>query len=248
MNFYKLNQIINESVDVRVSDAEYPSTLNDLLELSFELNSKLWRTLKVSPEHGKYYQDTPHHIDGKFTKHPDGPVVVDGDDQFKTTGTLNLYLKPFHPEIKDKAVKAIKYMLDELNVKYGMFKEELDSSGEVRVVRIPVLQLPAVDHSKMPPEMNMSNGNAHHIFWDVLKIPYDYSLTISARDLLMKIDQYDHDMADIDVRLPTQSVGAKGSVFISGGLSGDAIRLRLDRLREIAMWAIKNHYDTIQVA
>jgi hypothetical protein len=87
------------------------------------------------------------------------------------------------------------------------------------------------------------------IFTDILgfKGIDDYHYVISARDLLMKIDNLPDFAADANARSANISYGSGGSKFIGFQYSGDQIRNRLEQIRKIAIWAIENHYDTIQV-
>lgn len=104
--------------------------------------------------------------------------------------------------------------------------------------------------SNNPPELNMSNGNVDHIFSKVLNLDQysdGYGYVIPARELLLKIEYYNTELADMDARLTTKHTGSGGSQIINFGLDGDQIRQRLEKIRNIALWAIQNDYDTIQV-
>ena len=238
MNFYKFYNIL-ESMDVRVKDAEYKNPLNDILSVCQYLSDSVYKIFTSFNEEQKSYYSQ--------NRVPE-LIAPDGNDYFQEKGIINFYLKPIHPSLTDKFIKAIKYYLQEANIKYGQFYEEDSKSMASRVIRIPILQLPE-ENKDHPPEINLSNGNAHLIFTDVLgfKGIDDYHYLISARDLLMKIDNLPDFVADANSRDDSISYGSGGSQFISFGYSGDQIRQRLEQIRKVAIWAIENHYDTIQV-
>lgn len=239
MNFYEFYNIINESMDVRIKDADYKNRLDNILNVCVYLENKLYNIINsFTPEQKEYYD-----------KNRVAELISpDGDGAFKTKGIINFYLRPIPPDLINKFIQAIKYYLQEVNIKYAQFYEEDSNSWKnSRVVRIPILEIPKEDAG--PPELNLSNINAHLIFNDVLgfKGVDNYHYVISARDLLIKIDNLPDFVSDINARSNNITKGSSGATFMDFGYSGDQIRQRLQKIRQIAIWAIENNYDTIIV-
>jgi hypothetical protein len=254
MKFIKwLNKKINESMDVRVKDAKYENPMETLGDLSWYLTSKLNTFLNsFSKEQKEYFNKnrTPEIIA------PDGPGSDHGQDYyFQNSGILNVYLSSIPVELIDKFKQAISYYLKEAGVEFGQTSVNKSNVYGSDVLRIPILKMSPPKEN--PPELNMSNANAHHIFSNVLGFKdVGNGFLIPARELLIKIDNYDEDMADLDARLDTvhqsseedsECSSGKCPRMISFGLSGNQIRQRLEIIRNIAKWAIDNNYDEIQV-
>jgi len=239
MNFYKFYQIISESMDVRVKDAEYKNPMATLDDLSWDLMTKLRGFFSSFTQEQKEYMNknrTPEIVAG------------DGLDGYrKNQGIINVYLRGIPEELRSKFKEAILYFLKDSDIETGEPYQDKSNVYGGETIRIPVKKMPKPKNN--PPELNMANGNAHHIFHNVLGFEdVGNGFVISARDLLMKIDTYNHDLADFDARLDKCSGGSCGKAnLISVGLSGDQIRQRLEIIRNIAKWAIDNDYDTIQV-
>lgn len=236
-SFYEMLQVI-ESMDVRVKDANYGNPMANLSDLSWFIMNQLGSFFRSFNQEQKDYlnKNRTHEI-----------VAPDGDGYFSNTGIINVYLSSIPPELRSKLKEAVLYFLKDAGVEYGTpYVNKSNLYKDVEVLRVPIQGMQ--EPKSNPPELNMSNGNTFHIFNTVLGIPVeDYGLEISARELLMKINMYNSDLADMDARLTTTGTGSGGSNFVSFGLSGDQIRERLEKVAAIAKWAIDNDYETIQV-
>jgi len=222
-------------MDVRVVDAPYQHKQEDLLDLSHVLFHKVFDKAweRWTPEQQKYWRAGFGNLE---------TLSPDGNDHFKETGTLNLYMRPIHPELRPKVLEGIKYFLKDLGAEFGPFREEKGTDGDVRVVRIPILKMPATQ--QQPPSLNLSNANAYDIFSGLLNYKSDdHYYKIPVRDLLMKIDMLSQHQTQSAER-PTSQDGN----FIDMGLSQQQIDVRLGKIREIAKWAMDNHYDYISVS
>lgn len=234
MNFHQWVQL-RESMNVMVQDAPHAERLENLLDLAHALFHRLTASSGQWPqEYIKYWQDN----------HGSSMTLLpDGDGHFEDKGILNFYMRPVHPALREKLLQGAKYFLKDLGVQFGEFRTENNPDGTPRVVRMPILAMSPQDTSKHPPELNLSNGNAVHIFRDVLGFPIDDSgFTLSAREVLIKIDMLNRMQIQQGVRPATQ----QGN-FYSGGLDEPGLRQRLGVIRNIAKWAIDNHYDKISV-
>jgi hypothetical protein len=177
----------------------------------------------------------------------DGPANGSEDSYFMNRGTLNVYLKGIPTEYHQKIKDAALYFLKDAGVDYGTVITNTSNAYGGDAIRISINKMPK---SNNPPELNMSNGNTDYIFSKILNLDQyndGYGYIIPARELLMKIELYNTELADMDARLTTTSKGSGGAQMINFGLDGDQIRQRLEKIRNIALWAIENHYDTIQV-
>lgn len=245
MNFYKLNSLLYESMDVRVKDAKYENPMETVGDLAWYLGSKLGKLLdSLNKDQKEYFSKNraPEFVVA------DGPGGGKEDSHFMNKGILNVYLKgiptEYHQKIKDAAV----YFLQDANVDHGGVITNTSNAYGGDTIRITINKMP--QSKNRPPEINMSNGNADHIFSKVLNLDQynvGYGYVIPARELLIKIDNYNDELADIDARLPTTHTGSGGASMISFGLDGNQIKQRLEKIRSIASWAIENNYDEIQV-
>jgi len=227
-----------ESKDIRVKDASYENPMATLADLSWYLNSSLDSFYKsFTPSQRQY-----------FAKNRTYEVIAaDGDGHLNNSGIINVYLNSIPPELRGKLKEAVLYFLKDAGVEHGIpYVNKSNLYEDVETLRVPIKSMPQPKNN--PPELNMANDNAYYIFNTLLGIPFEYiGLEVSARELLMKINMYNSELADMDARLATAGARDGGLNFVSFGLSGDQIRDRLEKISAIAKWAIDNNYDTIQV-
>jgi hypothetical protein len=245
MNFYELNNLLFESMDVRIKDAHYESPMKTVGDLAWHLMIKLSKVIEsMKPDQVKdYYKSKAPDLVAV-----DGPGIGGEDSYFTNNGTINIYLKGIPTEYHQKIKDAALYFIKDANVEYGTVITNSSNAYGGDTIRIKINKMPESDNN--PPELNMSNGNTDHIFSKVLNLDQynrGSGYLIPARELLIKIDTYNDNLSDMDARLPTVSKGSGGATFISYGLDADQINQRLEKIRSIAMWAIENDYDTIQV-
>ena len=183
------------------------------------------------------------------------PVVTsDGDDHFEKEGTINFYTSGWKDEDVQEISDGLKKFMDSKNVKHGPFR--LDRSGvyDSSVIRIPILQMPVEKEGNNPPEMNLSNTNAIALFRDVLGFEFDQTLSgfsIPAFELLKAIEDLNEpkgqDKIDIHSRDAYQTKRKDGPTMIHGGQDRNDILRKLNVVRKIAQWAIKNGHQEISV-
>lgn len=231
-----------ESMSVYVQGYDYQDDINDLDDVANSLKRKVlypaWE--KLSKEQQEMVEK------GGSGQHsmivPDGDYYADSKNQ-----VINFYTAGWPHDMVPGLIQGIKYYLDEMRIKYGQFK--IDDSGmfDSEVVRIPVLQYSTSKNS--PALLNLSNDNAMVIFRDLLKFPEESGgfVDISPADLYRKIETLEKDMIDIHARDPYSSQQKGGATYISGGLSSEGIASRLEQLKQIAKWALDNHYDQMYV-
>ena len=97
--------------------------------------------------------------------------------------------------------------------------------------------------------LNLANANARLIFGELLGFPGDeggYS-DISPADLYRKIEELERHQLDIHARDAYTMKPKNGPTMMHGGLSSEDISSRLEQIKQIAKWALDNHYDQIYV-
>lgn len=216
---------MNETVSVYVADYNPGEKVHNLYDLS-------WYLIKRLQKIPAFQQGTNQDV-----------LAPDGLDMHTTSGRLNFYTAGIPSNAVPTILKGIKYYLDELKVKYGPFTPEKSNMFKTEVIRIPILHLPQEKKAnELPPEFNISNDNANHLFREILGYPQEDDLSrINARDLLYRIQNLP-DYA-IKPRETSDERGEKGPRVINFGLDEDRIKRYLETLAKIATWAIKNHYD-----
>lgn len=233
-------KILQESMDVYIKDYQDES-LRDIEDISNFLRRNVLYGLwdKMTPEQQKSVVDGGSNLHGMIT--PDGNYYQDGEE------IISFYIDGWEEEMVQKAIQGIKYYLDEKGIKYGAFNTEQSRMFNGKVVRIPILHKPP--QNDVPARINMSNSNAALIFGDVLGYPrnQDGFFGINPRDLLVKIENLPDYAPEIHQKDPYQSKGETGPTFHHGGLDKSSIIRRLQQIRQVAEWAIKNNYDEIYV-
>jgi hypothetical protein len=228
---------LNEGMTVHVQGYSEQENIRDLDSLCEKIKNKFIYPLldKLTPE-AKESIDFNH---GILT--PDGSYYSEGKE------VLNLYTDGWG-DLTEKLVQGVKYFLDEFGVKYGTFKEEKSGMFKGNVFRIPVLKWQQTKN--IPPTLNLNNMNANLIFSDLLGYKYQNGgyFGISPADLNFRIANLDPEKISVHARDPYSSQKQKGPLFFQGGIDKEQIKERLQRLQEIAKWALANHYDSIDVS
>jgi hypothetical protein len=224
--------VISESMNVTIKDFPYQRELNGILDMCHYISNKVSYDLlkkELSPEQWDNRRDFNYSFD------------PDGMDAFEPTGTINFYLGDYPEQLIDKTVSYIKYILAENDIKVGSTSREGD-----RVVRINVV---SNDYKvQNPPDINLSNGNAKEIFEEI--IGYNsVDEEMNAVDLLMKIQSARKSILTKPEKSSFTKSGGDGKAHMYGPSHGQDYHNRtLDRIEELAQWAVDNGYQTIYVA
>lgn len=232
---------LNESMSVYVQGHDYQSDIHDLDDVANSLKKKV-----LYPAWDKLSEEQQEKVrKGGSTQHE--MIVPDGDYYGDGKKLINFYTAGWPKEMVSGLVQGVKYFLDEMKIKYGPFKTDKSGMFDSEVVRIPILQFGTSKNS--PALLNLSNANATLIFGDLLKFPQEESgfTNISPADLYRKIEELEKDMVDVHARDPYSSQKQGGAAFFSGGLSSEQITSRLEQIKQVAKWALDNHYDQMYV-
>jgi hypothetical protein len=235
----KFSQWLNESMTVSIQDHDHHNDIKNLDDLANFLKRKVYYPLenKLSPEELENIRN------GGSTSHM--IITPDGGYYNGENNIINFYshgLEKYYNTI----MNGIKYYLDELKIKYGPFKIDTSGMFQNQVTRIPIINFKPSDNAA--PMINLSNANAYLIFNNLLGFhPDDGGFTIPAVDLLRKIEEIEKDQIDLHARDPYSTKTQNGPTFHHMGLDSAAITQRLNIIKNIAQWAIQNHYDTISV-
>ena len=260
--------LLNESMNVNVAGANYSRT--DRLD---SLVSHLLTTV-VSPILHKIPEDQQEY----FRKNSVGfynMLVADGSYYSGTDpnkGTINLYTNGIIISVLQNILKSIFAELRKLGVKWGKVKHEQSGAFKSKVIRIPIIKNNSIYSG--PPELNMSNRNAMHMFKDVLQFEdHDYTFIIDAKELKERVESIiKHDPSwlknnTIDTKIdngepepdendPTLAADywkdeekpkSGGVTVYNMGVDEPYLKERLQAILEIAEWAIKNGHDKIHV-
>ena len=232
---------LQESMSVYVQGHDYQSDINDLDDVANILKKRVlypaWEKLDEGQQKKVQEAGSAHH----------GMIVPDGDYYGEGKNLLNFYIGGWPEEMVPKLVQGIKYFLDNMGIKYAPFETNTSGMYESKVVRISILKYETSKNS--PALLNLSNDNATLIFRDLLKFPSEEGgfTDISPADLYRKIEELEKDMIDIHARDAYSSQRQGGAAFFAGGLSTEQITSRLEQIKQIAKWAMDNHYDQMYV-
>lgn len=93
--------------------------------------------------------------------------TADGDDYFKNTGTINMYL----PNVPEESIPMIqqtgKQILEKLNLVVSDIKADTSQMYDVPVLRYKIAENKN-EKPLAPPNINLANANAYHLFRDIL--------------------------------------------------------------------------------
>lgn len=228
---------LNEGMSVMVSSHDYSSQINNIEDVNYFLLKKV-----IYPAYEKLESADKARIQVHNVLAPDGDYYSHG------LLVLNFYTNGWGNKVND-VISGIRYYLDELGVKYDTFKTEKSGMFKGDVVRIPITSISKTSNNA--PSLDMSNSNAILIFRDILKIRGNDNdsgfYNINVRDLYQKIENLRDDDIKLHAKDPYSSQVTGGPQVIHGGLNFNDIKLRLNEIKKIALWAMKNHYDTINV-
>lgn len=147
------------SMTLYIEDFPYTNDLTKLGNLTYEATRILYPYIKefLNDQQFKSWSDKTH--TEWFTP--------DGDDYFKNTGIINLYLPTLSQEQIDLVTQTAKNILQKLNVEVSKTKQDISSAYGFNTVRFLINK----NNNKAPiapPEISLANTNAYHIFRDIL--------------------------------------------------------------------------------
>ena len=235
MNFKKY--FLNESMTLYVKDHVYdeePETVLDVIH-------KLWSKMNLS----RWWKEG-----GRDWIVPD-TLAPDGYSALEPKGTINVYVGLSKlgdsQELSEQFVNDVRQWIEEMDIQTNVRGPEISNDNGKTVYRIDI-EVPQPEEQG-PPEIQLSNRNAHEIFGNVLDIhDYEYG-SIDATDLILKIDAY---INDIDVKAgtvePRDEKGEGGARIIDPGMNEEEVWERLNRIKAVAEWAIENGYRTLHLS
>jgi hypothetical protein len=251
-----LNWVLDESMDMMVSDHGYEDDLDNILDICHYVIKKvandLYPKLGLSDEEKKKIGG----IGDDFTP--------DGSDAFEQVGTMNFYVGNWSVDKIEKVLGYIKYILGEKDIELGDMKWErvkdkidpkdfgdwgiTDGGESFRVIRIPIVKNGAAGQVGNPPVVNFSNTYANKIFGEILGFEGDgggYSMNTA--DLLMKLNVAKKEMVTRTDIPDTVQHSVSGNIHNT--INGKDYYFRaFDRIEEFAKWANKHGYNKITVA
>jgi len=256
------------SMNVYVQDFQYPTELNTLNDIARHAETKLpFNTLSEEEKKNFISQRTPE------------VVTIDGLDVDSTSGIINFYTAGLNPTRVEEFLDSILSSLKQAGAEnIGELKREKSKMFKSDVIRIPVGSITKKEVVK-PPELNMANANATHIFQGILKYQFGEGslVNIDANDLIKRIDYYlgekqlpetpnrgleqklvpwkegDDEYQKINTLMgpmkefnPVDQAAPSLTIY-HGGYDDPQVRQRLQEIKRIAQWALKNGYQKIAV-
>lgn len=237
----EVGKFVAESVDVMVADYPYQKTFENLLDVSYYIQNKLFHDYLPKKLSGNELKNAQDAIRGET-------ITPDGDDHFDRTGTINFYLKETFPrELLEDIYSYFKYILSELDITLGQPRLDRSNSRNGAVARLPIVNNENTAENG-PPDINLANGNARLIFSDVLNYgnEYDGHSSFDAVDLIMKINVAENMLFGHPDKTTRDTSTPKN--MYSDIKGKDYIVPVLQRIKKLAQWAIDNGYRSINVA
>lgn len=194
---YIKESIIVETVDVFIPTAkEDYSRLDSLHHLCYYLLDKVFKpvTDKMPTDQINYFHKNG--IGYYETLVPDGTFYSDPQHGgHGNTGVINFYTSGFTSQTLVQILKNLFSEFRKLGIKWGKIKQDKSKMyKDQNVIRIPIIQWKTKQYQG-PPELNMSNRNAHHIFKEVLQYEkYDNGISLDASELKKRILTLEHDL------------------------------------------------------
>lgn len=180
-------------------------------------------------------------------------IQPDGYGDNDETGTVNIYLNENELSMLGR-IKAIisQFITDELNtlgIQANLRGPEKSNSTGGPVLRLDITQNDTSSIQRIP-DLNMHNTGAMAIL-QTLGIQPEYSGTINASILYDLVSKAEQSGAADHVGLanqPTMERSESGSVHYDGGADEAYLRERLSALKELAIFALENGFQSISWA
>jgi hypothetical protein len=173
-------------------------------------------------------------------------IMKDGSEFEATKGNINFYTVGFPEKIIPKVISFIKYFIGEYNFKLTAepYKERSNLIKKSDVIRFPV-QIVTNKKSENIPEVNLSNRNASIILINILQYPESVleDHQINSREFLMKIENIEDDERKLKSSVIKDVVNDRLTVL---GLSEERVKQILFDLKNLAQYAINNHFTYIK--
>jgi len=257
------------SMNVYVQDFQYPTDLDTINDIARDAERKLpFKNLTDEEKTNFNSQRTPE------------IVTPDGLEIDSTSGVINFYTAGLTPVRIEEFLDSILSSLKQAGAEnIGEVKREKSKAFKSDVIRIPVGSITKKEVIK-PPELNMANDNALHIFQGVLKYQFGEGFLgdIDVNDLIKRIDYYlgekqlpetpnrgleqklipwqegeDDEYQKVNTimgpmkKFDPANEGAPSLTMYHGGYDDPQVRQRLQQIKNIAQWALKNGYPKIAV-
>lgn len=252
MNWYQIAKLNPKaslkkyaSQNVLVKDYNYPSPLNNIMDICNYLNYKIKYKIKDVLPKDEYEEWKKKGVVLEF-------FAPDGNDYDKPVGTINNYVGNFPSYKIGWLVRETKISLKEIGmVISGVVSEDYKEDslkGMIRVIRWEISCNPNFYAKKdEPPDVNFSNANASMVK-SLLQIAIGSDLDggfseFSAQNVIEAIDQKLNTLDNINKTVQKAFPN-------SDDLIPDTITIseRINRVKEVAEWAVKHGYSQIYFA
>jgi len=241
MKIYKL-----ASINVTVADFEPPMSRETIYDLSNYLSNFIrYKTdfINQLTDFEKAYWNKNGVAGSDF-------ITIDGLDMDSPVGTINVYLASLPERMQSILQKYLSNILSNEGFKFHLKGIDDSKMFKSKVMRIQIDHNPFTNQkTDLPPELNMANMNAEIVLGKILG--YDLSeghLEIPVFDITNKLNNVTDQSIEQNERV-TNRDWAPGKVqIISPGYSKDKIKYILNKLKEIAQWAINHDYKRLDIS
>lgn len=179
--------LIIESMNVQVVGANY-QRIDNLHSLSTHLTNVVISSIvhKMPKDQQDYFKKNG--VGFYETIVPDGDYYQ-GPDSNK--GVLNLYISGFTSDTLKEVLESLFIELRKLKISWGIIKKDQSKIYKSQVIRIPITKNENI-HSG-PPELNLANRNAYHIFHKILQYEGENSFSMDVKELKERIESLSSD-------------------------------------------------------
>jgi len=227
------------SLDVYIKGYTPPQRYNNISDLCEYLLSVVYKDIKsaLTTEEYEYFKENSNTYDF---------FAPDGDDHYQKVGIINNYVKGFPPSKISWLLKTVLKTLKDINIRVDDIRHEnFENSGEMRVIRYTVGLNPNANIKKdIPAEINMGSSIASAIIELLGRDPNNSYFEFDAKGIIKRAN----DLEDgVNLRAELTRLYGVGKFPLGSNLL-ESIKSRLNRIRNVAKWAVDHGYQNIYFA
>jgi hypothetical protein len=231
--------LLAESMDVYIKGYDYQNQLDTLSDIKYYIQRHATQYLieLIGEEKLEEYRTY------NFFEY-DG-----GSSPYDDRGIINFYIWDMPEELVKHTFMYIQKLMKEKDILIMPRPIEPSNSMKSKVLRMEVHPQKIKNEEDFAPEINMSNANAFYFFTEVLKYStkeFQYG-EFKVKDLMTRIEfaMNNMDLADYQDKPEVSKTG--NITHYKMGYDQKAVNDRLNLMKELCQYAIKNNYDTIMV-
>lgn len=220
------------SMDVMISGYSFPKEADDILTITSRIINDFYDILTDDEKSKCGFLRRRISEDG-------------GQNVFGKKGIINFY-SSFVSEYRiDTVLKALKYLFEEYGGTVNKISgpERAGQKNEVYRFHIEINDNP---NKNVPPNLNLSNRNAEIIFEGVLNFNIEDRMDIwQVLERIKKVTG--HQVGEFTSEISEEKV-PNGPTVIESEVTSEYVLGRLNQIKQICEWGLKNGYSKIYVA